>query len=146
MAWHYTTGDKFKHIAACGYLMPTAVGIPAGERPLLWFSLHPRFEPTARKGILDADGVQRAATLTEMMTHAGGLVRFGVPPRGLLTGQTLRRAARIKREDWAMLDKTARDAGANSAQWFGSLDPIAISACAVEVMNDSHEWERGPHS
>ena len=82
MAWHYTTADRLQGIQSTGLLLPATAGVPATERPVAWFSLHSRFEPTAAKGLIDATtGQRRTATLAEMLALCGGLVRLGMPAR-----------------------------------------------------------------
>src|SRR5262245_34334142 len=73
MIWHYTTYDRLLRILGDGMIRPATAHVPEGERPVVWFSFHPFWEPTATKGIV-IGGVTRDATEEEM----GGLVRIGV--------------------------------------------------------------------
>lgn len=73
IAWHYTTGKKAALILESGELRPTNCNVPAGEKPVLWFSLRQSWEPSATKGIVDSrTGRRRDATLTEMHFMGGG--------------------------------------------------------------------------
>ncbi|MFC7462885.1 hypothetical protein [Hydrogenophaga defluvii] len=143
LAWHYTTGEKFRYIVVSGELIPTAFAAPENERPVLWFSLNQSFEPTAAKWLIDpVTGIKRGATMAEMMELGGGLVRFGVSPRRLLMGEQLRTRAGIKRTEWASLCRSAFVMGADPAHWLGTLDPVEVETCVVEVMDKAGAWVR----
>lgn len=136
MAWHYTTTDRFKSIEAMGLIHPATAGVPENERPVCWFSVNQFFEPTAAKGVIDAaTGQRRTATIAEMVEGAGGLVRLGMPARELLTGETLRRKARISNRTWATLSHAATQCGAMPSQWFGWIGAVDITRCTIEHFN-----------
>ncbi len=135
LAWHYSTGEKFMSIMTSGLLLPATVGVIPPECPVVWFSLVQDFEPTALKGIVAPDGSRRMATLKEMRELAGGLVRFGIAPRALLTGEALRRKARINRATWAGLCAAGRKAGADPGMWFGVCEPLDVDELVLEVEN-----------
>ena len=143
MAWHYTTADRFHGIQSKGRILAATAGIPATERPVTWFSVHPRFEPTATKGLIDAiTGQHRTATMAEMVELGGGLVRLGLPARELLTGQALRRQARISNSAWAGLCFAAAQCGAQPTQWFGAVGPVELERCTVEHFNPhANAWQ-----
>lgn len=140
MAWHYTTGEKFFQISKTGILLPAIAGVVPPERPIVWFSLNQKFEPTARKGI-NRNGQQVTATLEEMHQLAGGLVRFGVEPTKLLHIEALKRKARINAHTWRRLCAAAVDVGADPGLWFGCLDPLPVDGLVVEVMEGA-QWVR----
>ncbi len=142
IAWHYTTHLHYDSIKAHGYIFGATALIEVNERPVVWFSMHPWFEPTAAKGIMGPDGRQRTATIDEMIDIGGGLVRLGVSRRGLLAGEELRKRARIRRETWASLCRSAKSAGGDPAQWVGSLQPVLLTDCIVERMDAGHHWRR----
>jgi hypothetical protein len=141
LAWHYTTGEKFVKIVASGYLMPTGVLVQPPERPVLWFSLNQRFEPTAQKAVIEG-GAMRILSVEETGQLCGGLVRFGMSPRKLLTGDKLRTRARIARPFWAGLCRAGVRQKADPAHWLGCLDAVPVDRLVIEVMNDAGEWER----
>ena len=47
LLWHYTTGTCFLQIVDDGMIRPATAFIAPGERPIVWFSAHPLWEPTA---------------------------------------------------------------------------------------------------
>lgn len=141
LAWHYTTGEKFKAIVTSGYLKPTGILVKPPERPVLWFSLNQQFEPTARKAAIEG-GAYRVLSIEETGRRCGGLVRFGLSRRKLLTGDKLRTRARIARALWAGLCRVGIQQKADPALWLGCLDAVPVEHLAIDVMNDAGEWER----
>ena len=138
LAWHYSTADRLQSIQRSGLILPASAGIPATERPVAWFSLHPRFEPTAAKGLVDrATGKRRTATIAEMIDIGSGLVRFGIPARELLTGEALRRKARISNAAWRQLCASGIQCGANPSHWFGLIGPMELARCDVQHFDPS---------
>lgn len=140
LAWHYTTNDRFEGIKALGLLMPATAGVIAPERPVVWFSLAQGIEPTALKGILTPEGKRRTATAQEMREACGGLVRLGIAPRELLTGETLRHKARINRTTWRALCDAGRRVGADPSQWFGIPEALPLARLVVEVEREPGRW------
>lgn len=141
LVWHYTTGDCHKLIIEDGFLRPTAIYVPDGEKPILWFSQHPYWEPTATKGIIGENGKRRNATLTEMIEHAGGLVRFGALTDWLKPWPEISFEAGMARHMRRNLVKTAKQAKSNPKDWYGTVHPLALTYIdAVETMNADMNW------
>lgn len=124
-----------------GVLCPATAHVPAGEKPVLWFSAHPYYEPTARKAVTEM-GVLRVLDIPEMHKRAKGLVRFGYPRRLLLRGSNLRQTANIHPDMWRGLTIAARRQGANPDDWWGCLEPVLVYDCVVDVMAENLRWER----
>lgn len=141
LAWHYTTGEKFKTIAAAGLLVPTAIGVRPPERPVLWFSLDQQFEPTARKATIEG-GTLRVLSIDETKRRGGGLVRFGMTPHRLYMGEKLRTRAHISRALWASLCSAAVAQNGDPSLWAGCIQPVPIEGLTIDVMNDGGQWER----
>lgn len=141
LAWHYTTGEKFILIVDSGMLLPTDIGTMPPEKPVLWFSKHPYFEPTAQKTVVE-NGKMRRLPVTELFKAGSGLIRFGYPTARLFHGRSLRAEARIPRIQWKVLEKVARKQGSNPEDWWGTTESLVIDDLVVEVMNESMEWQR----
>jgi hypothetical protein len=141
LAWHYTTGQKFRLIVALGLLCPSRFLVKPPERPVLWFSLNQQFEPTARKATKEG-GCFRVLSMEETAERGCGLVRFGVRPRTLLTGEKLRTRAHIARAIWDGLIQQGRHQKADPALWFGTLVEVPIERTTIEVWNEAGAWER----
>lgn len=143
IAWHYTTGQKVRGITFAGFIQPADKFLAPQERPVAWFSLHPHFELTAAKGLIDPrTGSHRAATIGEMAEMANGVYRFGLPARELLTGEALRLKARIPGATWKSLMSSGLKAGADPHQWFGYVGPVEVGRCTVQRLNLAENvWE-----
>lgn len=141
LAWHYTTGDKFVSIMESRELRPATAYVPDNEKPILWFSTHPYFEPTARKTWEDASG-KRLLSVPELFKMGGGLVRFGFPKRMLLRGTALQQAANTSSAIWAGLKAVGRGQGGNPDDWWGCLESVSVKSCVVEVMDENLRWVR----
>ena len=146
LAWHYTTGQKFIKIVQSGLLIPTQVGVEDHEAPVLWFSQNPIWEPTACKGMIDAQGNNRTLSRHETREYGGGLVRFGFPARQLLPWKRLRVAANIRKHTRIGLERAGRMMLANPDEWMGLLKPIPVSDLVVDVLEGEWSWERVGHA
>lgn len=138
-AWHYTTGEKFQLIKNERLLRPAYLGVVAPERPVLWFSTNPFFEPTAMKARL-IDGKRQALTLRELYDLAHGIVRFGCPLHMLKHGPDLRKSAKIQGTVWNALASAAKRMGADPAEWWGHVGTMQLDGVVVEVMNADLKW------
>lgn len=141
IAWHYTTGAKLELILQDGVLRPADIGVAPPEQPILWFSLHPYYDNSARKGVRDEYGrVTRAATVPEMYEMGGGLYRFGCPITKLKHGEVLRKAAKMQSIVWRKLQKGAAVMGANPGDWWGYIGELSIVDLSLEAMDDNLKW------
>lgn len=141
LAWHYTTGMHFLRIVESGVLYPATVGMTPPEKPILWFSLNQQFEPTARKCTFE-NGAMRTLSVQETFERGGGLVRFGISPHHLLSGEKLRHRAHVDRKLWAGLRLAGIKQQADPDLWFGSISALEVQKFTIEAMNDSGSWER----
>jgi hypothetical protein len=72
--YHYTTGLKLRSIINTGAIKPTTAKIEPHEKPVVWFSTSPAWEPTATKVPIPGMAGQIATAQAQ-----GGLVRITVP-------------------------------------------------------------------
>lgn len=142
LAWHYTLGIHLLRILENGYILPhDQPDTPAVECPLAWFSLNQRYDPSAAKR-LEVNGVRQPPTLPVMHQFGNGVYRLGVPPRSLLSGETLRKQARISKDRWQALAQQAQACGAAISDWYGSIDPVSASDCTIEAWQADGIWSR----
>ena len=142
LAWHYTLGIHLLRILENGYILPhDQPDTPAVECPLAWFSLNQRYDPSAAKR-LEVNGVRQPPTLPVMHQFGNGVYRLGVPPRSLLSGETLRKQARISKGRWQALAQQAQACGAVISEWYGSIDPVPASDCTIEAWQADGSWSR----
>jgi hypothetical protein len=143
IAWHYTTGQKYKLIKQSGVLLPADIGVAPPEQPVLWFSTHPKYEPSAKKPLGDSNGkVLRMLTVDEMYEMADGLYRFGYPVSKLKCGESLRRAAKMSSVWWRRLAKGGAKLAANPADWWGHVGSLSLNEVTVEKMDANKRWVR----
>jgi hypothetical protein len=142
LAWHYTTGDKWTMIQWCGELLPATVGVRPPELPIIWFSMHQQFEPTARKALANDRGqIVRRLDPQEMRTQCGGLFRVGIDADRLLSGEALRRAERMPPKVWRALCAEGSRQGADPAQWRGIVgDALPARDLTLERMSEAGDW------
>jgi len=142
LAWHYTLGSHLLRILENGHILPhDQPDTPAVECQLVWVSLNQRYEPSAAKR-LEVNGVAQPPTLEVMRQLGNGVYRLGVPPRSLLTGETLRKHARISKDRWQTLAQQAQACGAAISEWYGTIDPVPSSDCVIEVWQPDGSWAR----
>ena len=141
LVWHYTTGEKFQLIARTGVLLPATANVPPGEKPILWFSAHPYFEPTARKAVHMCGGIH-ILDVPELYSRGGGLVRFGLQESSLMGWENLNKVSGMGRAQCRSLEAAGRRQGANPNDWHGCFDPVPLGSCAVEVMDENLKWVR----
>lgn len=141
IAYHYTTAQKYELIKQSGLLLPADIGVLPPELPILWFSTHPRYEPSALKPLGDEYGnVIRMLTVKELHERAGGLVRFGISVANLKRGEELRKAARMSATVWRKLEKSGKKMKANPSDWLGHVGSMDIQEVTIEVMDENMVW------
>jgi hypothetical protein len=133
--YHYTTGNKLLPISASGCLLPTNVMVAPQEKPILWFSVNPVYEPTAVKLIATADRRVYRPTFQELHQIIG-IFRFGIVATDarLVPFNKLQRLAHISSHDMAAMTASGMRIGATPAHWTGTLIPLALSEL------DFEEW------
>lgn len=139
IAWHYTTGEKFRLIIACGELRPMAES--SQDRAILWFSLNQQWEPTASKMRKNADGSLTPLTREQAYQLGNGLVRFGFPSARCIPWWMLGKKARIPFQTRVRLEYVGRKLGADPQEWCGVTHPISVDRLIIEVFK-KNEWVR----
>ncbi|MEX5748766.1 hypothetical protein [Massilia sp. X63] len=133
--WHYTAGHKLPLIREAGTLRPNGAKIAPKERPVLWFSAEPVYEPTAIK-LVQMPGNTRPrrpsmAELHEMI----GVFRFAIDrddPR-LLPWPAVHRLARISPAGVANMLRAGVEIGAKPTNWFGAFEEIQLADLRFEA-------------
>jgi hypothetical protein len=127
--YHYTTADRFMQILEAEEITPATARVMPPEIPAVWLSTAPVWEGTATKGIIE-DGIQRSATLAEMIQSCGSLVRIEIDPRQVraIPPLKLRESLRIPKSTFDGLTRAAQSMGANPMEWRAVAGPIPASA------------------
>ena len=141
LAWHYTTEDRVEPIMQSGAIEPAISGVPAHERPIVWFSRNAVWEPTANKGLVDIEsGIQRTATLKEMKSMFG-LFRFGARSDDLLRWPDLVRAAGIRTATARRLERVGRLCGALPSDWQGQVGRVTLDRIVTMERMVDGKWQ-----
>lgn len=137
MLWHYTTMNCLSGIIRDGVIRPATAGVPGNERPIVWFSRRPTWEPTATKAIVRS-GMIRRATLEEM----GVLARIGVAPEvASFNWDQLRRQSGMRSGDARRLERAAIDQASFPGDWYGTFDPVPREKwLVIQTCHDAH-WK-----
>ncbi len=139
--WHYTIGHRLKQILEDGEIRPATAGVPKGEKPAVWFSVHTEWEPTANKFAVGVDGKPVVLTREQTEEHGGGLCRIGVAPatapynwdaHKLSSGITASEARRIYQKAIAQ--------GARPGHWFTTYSTVPRSQWLAVEVYDNARW------
>lgn len=137
--YHYTNGrHALPGILASGQLNARA-DVP-GERPLVWFSAHLFWEPTATKPLMVAGELLKIPF--EKFRADWGCVRFALPatdPRLMPWRKVCKFAGIPKRHRWAMENVGIKEGG-DPAQWFALPGPLPLDTLRMERLTPSG-WE-----
>lgn len=141
LVYHYCPLDHIEPILASGELQPSGAGARASERPALWFTSRPTYEPTAIKMIQTNGGGIRQLTLAEQAT-AFGLARIVVPASlAPLTWRQWVRESGVRAVDAKRLARCAKAQGSDVALYRATFEPVPLSSCFdIEVSDDGTAW------
>ena len=129
-----------------GVILPATAKVPAGERPIVWFSSNQEWEPTSTKLYVTNKGSVRRLSKDELEKRGNGLVRFGVTRRtAKLDWTAIKRFSGMSPGTTRDLKVKGRRLGSKPESWFGSFDAVQRSEwVAVEVWN-AGQWVRTFH-
>lgn len=135
MLWHYTVGIRLASILADGLIRPAIAGVRSHERPGVWFSADPVWEPTANKSIADAHGRILLGDKASTEHFGRGLYRIAVAPETAPTSWREHRATSGITRKEAGLEAIARKRGSRPDRWF-----IAYQAVPWDKWLDVERW------
>ena len=143
LLWHYTTGQCSIGIMESGVILPATAKVPAGERPIVWFSSNQEWEPTSTKIFEAHDGRTWRMSKDELRVRGNGLVRFGVTRRtAKLDWTAIERFSGMSRDTARNLNVSGRRQGSKPEWWFGSFDPVQRPEwVAIDVLEEG-QWVR----
>lgn len=146
LVYHYTTAEHARSILADGELRPSAAGAVGRERPALWFTSRPTYEPTAVKMFEDAaTGRVRQLTLDGQAARFG-LARFVAPASvAPLDWGAWARQSGVRTSDVKRMARRARDLGSDVALYRATFDAVPVGqGVAVETSADGRTWDPLP--
>ena len=145
LVWHYSKGIHLTDIIKSGKLLPATAGVPAPEKPVLWFTSSPVYPPSAcpgelvdpesmrtrrvgRKLVADAQSMKtRTLSVAETAARYGGVIRFGVDAGLTLSWREVQEAARISPAMVRALESVARKQGEDPNDWRGIVGALPIA-------------------
>ena len=137
--WHYTIAEYLPSILEDG-IRPATAFVEAGERPAIWCSYRPSWEPVCNKMVgNDAGDVEfLGEARTEQLF---GLARLQVPEDlAPYTWPDFLKVSGIRARMAVMLENVAMENGSDIADWRAGFDMIPPDRfLAVEVKLDG-EW------
>ncbi len=128
--YHYTVGPKLELIQGTGALMPAGFGLALSkrEKPVLWWSANPQWEPTAGK-VMSLDGGKTFFRPDLPELHARvGVYRFVLPEQEPTQGKLypwpdIARVAHIDAREIPGMVKAGVQQGSRPVDWWGTLLP-----------------------
>ena len=121
--WHYTTGQKLQGILKAGEIRPSTSHLDAGEKPVVWFSSRPTWEPTATKCSVPG---KLGQLITAKAQH--GLVRIAVPTSAVpYTFQYVHLVAGATPQTCAGLILAGLEMGADPNDWWFTPRPFPVA-------------------
>ncbi len=138
--FHYCPGVYVPDILTHGQLLPSAAGAQVEERPTLWFTSRPTYEPTAVKMVVDGRFL-RLLTLQEM-AEGYGLARFVVPEEvAPLTWNDWVNEIGVPRHEAEVMAQYAETLGSDDSLYRATFEAVPVSDCiAVEMSTDNQSW------
>lgn len=127
--FHYTHGTNAVKIFKSGAIRQATGGLQKRERPVVWFSSHPLYEPTALPAWEQRGQARRLTSIKELANYEVPF-RFEVDPDEFpLTWLAFINLSGCPRKESRRLARIAKAWGANIAGWRISFEPVPVHRC-----------------
>jgi hypothetical protein len=124
--WHYAPLVYLPAIVESGCLRPSNDGAEH-ERPLVWFSANPVWEPTAGK-VWKTGNTVRCLSFREQQQRVGCMrIAIDAADPRLLPWAEACKVAGMSRDTRRALERAGRKEGANPAHWFAIDRPVPVA-------------------
>jgi hypothetical protein len=145
LLWHYTTQQSLAEILRDGFIKLATDGVPAREKPAVWFSSNQEWEETVNQTYQTAMG-RVWCTREELSLRRGGLARIGVLPSTATDDWCSYRAkSGILPIEAEQLCVNGRKAGASPDQWFVSFEPVGSNHWVAVELWEGQQWHTHPN-
>lgn len=135
--WHYTTKNHIQKIISSGAIVPATANVPKWERPAVWLTSSPSWEPTATKAVRLPDGTARKMTSDELLKY--GPCRIQVVPGVYLHPWTAKTQKKMRMaSDW--IRPLESESGSNPKDWYVSFTPIPKNKWITIEIYDGSLW------
>jgi hypothetical protein len=139
--YHYTSALHLNEISKTGIINVATALVPKNERPVVWLSSSPEFEPSALKTLHLKGGLE--SKKIKMLESCGmARIRVKITPN-IKTLYEFRHTSGIDRNIYRSLVRTAKEWGANPERdWYVSYEPIELyDWISVEGFDpESNKW------
>ena len=138
--YHYCPASYVSRIVDAGVLRPSSAGGSTRERPTLWFTFRPTYEPTALKVYGRTRELTKQLSLHEQYKLLG-LARF-VAPADLapLTWREWVRTSGVRGVEATRMVRAARRLGSDPSLYRATYDAVALGACVGVEVWDGEGW------
>lgn len=127
--FHYTRATNAMKIVNSGEIRPATLLVPQRERPVVWFSSHPLYEPTALPAWMEGNRSRRLTSIVELAARETPF-RFEVDPDEFPLGWlAFVNLSGCSRKQSRGLGRIAEAWGANVRGWRISFAPVGIERC-----------------
>ena len=122
--FHYTTASRAVKIMAAQQINVAIIGVSDGERPVVWASFHPNWEPTATPALGGPNGERDNLTFADLPA-IDTPIRFEVRHESApLDWRTWLKTSGVDRRHAKSLELVAIRQGATTDDWRMSFAPI----------------------
>jgi hypothetical protein len=137
------------HVASIlenGFIKPATNGVPANEKPAVWFSTVPHWEPTANKMWIRGGRMYRLDQ-EETAARGQGLFRIEVSPGAAShTWAAWKKLSGVAPADAAALSKAAHKMGSDPQRWRVSFDSVEKKLWLGIQRWNGRTWEQYPEN
>jgi len=141
--YHYTHLDAARLILNDGYLRISQWELDNNvEHPALWLSLHPHWESTATKMVMNEKGVPHQLSFEEQWTSIG-CIRFVIPFEQIQIISWNQYKAIMQPDSLGLLEameQVGLQSGANPSDWYASLEDISLEKVIAYQIWTGLEW------
>jgi hypothetical protein len=141
--FHYTVFQRLQSIFTDTEIKVATKNVPAGVKPVVWFTTNPDWEETANKDVDFGNGSTEFLNRQSMWEKGIHPIRIEVDP----TKVSLRSWSNYKKNSGDSMDtiksleKTAKQLGSNPKQWMVSYENVPVDAI-IGVSNwDGAKWQ-----
>jgi hypothetical protein len=122
--FHYTKLPFLRQILATNVILPATQWVPRGEKPVVWFSFRPDWEPTASPTTIEG-GQQVTLTFDEFVRLGLVPCRIEVSPeRAPLNWRAWRKLSGVKSKNVKELEEAATGMGADVSDFRMTFDAV----------------------
>ena len=138
--FHYTRATNLVGILSSNIIKQATIGWQESEKPAVWFSFEPHWEPTASPGLLDQIGNVRTLSFEEL-TMRDTPARIEIDPAAApYDWGAFVKLSGTRRKVAVGLARSSRLAGGDPARWKVSFEPVHSTHWWAVEMFEGGKW------